>query len=283
VLPPTEGAHALTVSATDALGNTGDTSATLLADWTAPALAALDDLEVVADPDDPADRHPPGAVVEFTPAATDNFDPDPAVTCTPPSGSFFPLGSTVVTCAAADASGNASAAATFAIDVVQPPPATADVDLAYNPDRDRIRVTESHGGTIRWIGHRTLLAAVDDHETRVNLRSTDKVAGVDDLDRGLRVQYLRYDDGKRLRPTSNGYAFSSSERRDGSLKRLVIAVRAGRNAVIVKYSAADDESVVRYVDESRGKTLRVVHVDGLVIPHLRSDAGRMLIDVGSGS
>ena len=65
-------------------------------------------------------------------------------------------------------------------------------------------------------------------------------------------------------------------------KRIVIAVRAGRNAVIVKYSAGSDESFVRYVDLSRSKTLRVVRVDGLVIPHLRSDAGRMLIDVGSG-
>jgi hypothetical protein len=96
------------------------------------------------------------------------------------------------------------------------------------------------------------------------------------------VQYLRYDGGSRLRPTSNGYGFQSSERRDGSLKRLVIAVRAGRNAVVVKYSAATDQSVVRYVDEQSSKTLRVVRVDGLVIPHLRSDAGRMLIDVGSG-
>jgi hypothetical protein len=83
-----------------------------------------------------------------------------------------------------------------------------------------------------------------------------------------------------LRATSNGYAFRSSERRDGSLKRLVIAVRAGRNAVIVKYSAGSDQSVVRYLRSDR--TLRVVHVDGLVVPHLRSDAGRMLIDVGGG-
>ncbi len=283
LLPPAEGRHALTVTATDLLGNGGDTAATFLADWTAPVVAALDDLEVVADADDSSERRRPGAVVEFSPGATDNLDVSPTVTCRPESGSFFALGTTPVSCSATDANGNASAAVAFSVSVVQPPPSTADVDLAYDPDRDRVRVTEPHGGTITWAGHRTAIAAVDDHETRVNLRRTDDVAGVDDLDAGLRVQYLRYDGGRRLCPTSNGYAFSSSERRDGSLKRLVIAVRAGRNAVIVKYSAGRDQSLVRYVDLSNAETLRVVRIDGLVIPHLRSDAGRMLIDVDRGS
>ena len=79
-----------------------------------------------------------------------------------------------------------------------------------------MRVTETHGGTIDLDRPPHLTAAVDDHETRVNLRRTNDVAGVDHLDGGLRVQYLRYDGGKRLRPTSNGYAFNSSERHDGS-------------------------------------------------------------------
>jgi hypothetical protein len=108
------------------------------------------------------------------------------------------------------------------------------------------------------------------------------VADVDHLEDGLRVVYLRYDGGERLRPTSNGYAFRSTERRDGSVKRLVIVVRAGSKAVIVKYSPASDRSVVRYRDLRTDRTLRVVRADGLVIPHLRSDAGRMLIDVGGG-
>ncbi len=245
-------------------------------------VAAIDDLEVVADGDDPTDRRRAGAVVDFSAVATDNFDAEPVVTCKPASGSFFPVGTTVVSCFASDASGNGSAAVSFNVSVVEPPPSTADVDLAYDPERDRVRVTESHGGSIDWVGRRTVIASLADHVTRVNLRRTDDVAGVDHLDDGLRLQYLRYDGGRRLRPTSNGYAFSSSERRDGSVKRIVIAVRAGRNAVIVKYSAGRDQSVVRYIDLSKSTTLRVVRVDGLVIPHLRSDAGRMLIDVGGG-
>ena len=280
--PATEGQHALTVTATDQAGNTGDTAATFLADWTAPDVAALDDLEVVADDSDSAGRQGAGAVVEFAPVATDNFDAAPVVECTPASGSFFALGTTAVSCLARDASGNASTPIAFNVTVVQPPPSTADVDLAFDPDNGKIAVTESHGGTIDWAGRRTLTASVDAHQTRVNLRRTDNVADVDNLEDGLKLVYLRYDGGARLRPTSNGYAFSSQERRNGSIKRLVIAVRAGRNAVIVKYSGASDQSVVRYRDLRTDRTLRVVRVDGLVIPHLRSDAGRMLIDVGSG-
>ncbi len=47
-----------------------------------------------------------GAVVSFSAVATDLVDGDVPVTCTPPSGSSFPVGSTTVTCAATDAAGN---------------------------------------------------------------------------------------------------------------------------------------------------------------------------------
>jgi hypothetical protein len=49
-----------------------------------------------------------GEVVIFTVTATDDLDPSPSVVCTPPSGSVFPPGTTVVTCTATDASGNQS-------------------------------------------------------------------------------------------------------------------------------------------------------------------------------
>ncbi len=51
---------------------------------------------------------PDGTIVEFTATASDNCDDAPAVTCTPASGSLFPLGSTTVTCKAEDASENIS-------------------------------------------------------------------------------------------------------------------------------------------------------------------------------
>jgi hypothetical protein len=47
-----------------------------------------------------------GARVSYVVGASDNIDPDPVVACAPPSGSLFPIGTTVVKCTAADASGN---------------------------------------------------------------------------------------------------------------------------------------------------------------------------------
>jgi hypothetical protein len=50
----------------------------------------------------------PGEIVTFTVTASDCQDPSPTVVCVPPSGSFFPRGTTIVTCTATDASGNES-------------------------------------------------------------------------------------------------------------------------------------------------------------------------------
>lgn len=50
----------------------------------------------------------PGEVVQYSVTATDNLDPAPVVICVPPSGSFFPRGTTIVSCMASDASGNQS-------------------------------------------------------------------------------------------------------------------------------------------------------------------------------
>ncbi len=49
---------------------------------------------------------PAGEVVDYEVTAADDTDPDPAVTCAPPSGSTFPIGDTTVECTATDASGN---------------------------------------------------------------------------------------------------------------------------------------------------------------------------------
>ncbi len=50
-----------------------------------------------------------GRTVDYPPSLiTDSQDPSPTVSCTPPSGSMFPIGSTTVTCTATDANGNTS-------------------------------------------------------------------------------------------------------------------------------------------------------------------------------
>lgn len=74
-------------------------------DQTPPILANLPgDLTVPAE-------GPSGAAVVYTlPTATDAVDPEPTVTCAPPSGSIFPVGTTVVAGTATDNAGNSSTA-----------------------------------------------------------------------------------------------------------------------------------------------------------------------------
>ena len=53
---------------------------------------------------------PAGAIVTFTATAEDDLDPNPTVTCTPPSGSLFAIGATEVECVATDNGANTSSA-----------------------------------------------------------------------------------------------------------------------------------------------------------------------------
>jgi len=80
----------------------GDTS---LAKW-----GCRDALPVLSCPSEVVAIDPPGSapgeLVTFTVTATDDQDPTPTVVCLPPSGSFFPPGTTTVQCTATDDSGH---------------------------------------------------------------------------------------------------------------------------------------------------------------------------------
>jgi uncharacterized repeat protein (TIGR01451 family) len=68
------------------------------------------------------------------PPATDNCPAVPTTVCTPPSGSFFPVGTTTVTCTATDGAGNSSAPCTFTVKVIdnEPPTANCPANLTVN-------------------------------------------------------------------------------------------------------------------------------------------------------
>ena len=74
---------------------------------------------------------PAGVRVDYPlPAATDNVDPAPDVTCMPASGTTFPAGRTTVSCIATDRAGRTSSAlpvATFAVVVDGTPPVVTPV------------------------------------------------------------------------------------------------------------------------------------------------------------
>jgi hypothetical protein len=93
------GATTVVCTATDVSGNTGSASFTVaVSDTTPPTLTLPGTITRTV-------NAAAGAVVTFTATAADG--PTPLTpTCTPPSGSTFPLGTTSVTCSATDAAGN---------------------------------------------------------------------------------------------------------------------------------------------------------------------------------
>lgn len=96
------GQTAVTCRVSDSAGNsTSRTFNVTVADTTAPRLALPATLSISA-------TGPNGASVSYTAAATDTVDGTLAPSCSPRSGSLFPLGSNTVTCRVTDARGNQS-------------------------------------------------------------------------------------------------------------------------------------------------------------------------------
>ena len=100
------------------------------ADTTPPSITCPTNITEEAD-------QPGGKNVAYTvPTATDDVDPNPTESCSPSSGSLFPLGTTQVTCTATDASNN-SAQCTFDV-IVQdttPPSIICPSDITEEADQ----------------------------------------------------------------------------------------------------------------------------------------------------
>ncbi len=113
---------------------------------------------------------PAGSIVNFTkPTATDAIDgPIAAVTCAPPSGSTFGLGTTTVTCSATDAHGN-KGTVSFSIHVVD----TTKPSLIVPADRSIYANTPSgiysgDDGAAAFVNGASALDLVDPHPTISN-------------------------------------------------------------------------------------------------------------------
>ena len=98
------GSTAVSCSVKDKAGNPASASFKVnVADKTPPTITVPADMTVPA-------TGASGAVVKFTVSASDLVDGSVAVTCTPASGSTFPLGTTTVSCSAKDKAGNVASA-----------------------------------------------------------------------------------------------------------------------------------------------------------------------------
>lgn len=115
---------------------------------------AVNDVDVPAvTVDDRTARAPDddGARISYTATATDPQDGELPVTCAPPSGSLFPVGTTTVTCSATDSAGNTGAdTARFEVlepvvppdppDPPPPPPPASDLAVRADVSPDRTYV-----------------------------------------------------------------------------------------------------------------------------------------------
>jgi HYR domain/Family of unknown function (DUF6299) len=106
---------------------------------TPPALCIPTELTVEAATSD-------GAIVNYWSYAIDDTDPFPQVTCSPVSGSQFPVGTTTVNCTATDVSGN-QVQGSFPVTVLAPLVLGVTVDPAGTVDVKTGVVTLS--GTLR--------------------------------------------------------------------------------------------------------------------------------------
>ncbi|WP_448337800.1 HYR domain-containing protein [Chloroflexus aurantiacus] len=122
------GTTTVTCTASDAAGNVASGSFTVtVEDTTAPTLTLPDNLTREA-------SGPAGAVVTFTATASDAVSGTVPVSCTPPSGSTFAIGTTTVTCTASDAAGNV-ASGSFTVTITPPgaPPVEAPQHRLFVP------------------------------------------------------------------------------------------------------------------------------------------------------
>jgi hypothetical protein len=112
------GLNTVVASASDSKGNSASCTFTIqVCDRTPPTIHNMpNNISCVAA------TSPAGAVVTYVnPTATDIVDVPVSVTCSPASGSVFPIGSTTVMCTAIDAAGNA-ASSSFVVSVDGTPP-----------------------------------------------------------------------------------------------------------------------------------------------------------------
>jgi HYR domain len=95
------GTTTVTCSSQDDSGNSasGSFTVTITGDGVAPVLTMPSGINLPA-------TSPNGAVVDFNVTAVDAVDGPVAATCTPPSGSLFPIGTTQVKCKATDSNNN---------------------------------------------------------------------------------------------------------------------------------------------------------------------------------
>ena len=170
---------------------------------------------------------PLGAVATHAVRVTDNRDPEPTLTCTPPSGSAVPIGTTIVFCTARDAADNVSEPRSFPVEV--------RVVGHRLPHRGRDHVVGF--GTINGAQHFRLFAEAS--PTGRNARGWMSATGFYTLE--ARITCLRVE--------GNRAAIGGEITRGG-------ANRLGRGVVVIDEDNGDGEDPTAYSTSSSRPTRR---------------------------
>jgi hypothetical protein len=137
------GTTTVTVTATDSSGNTSTQTFTVtVIDNVPPAIMCPADIIRFTDPGTNV------AMVYYTVNATDNL-PGVTITCTPISGSVFPIGSSVVTCVARDAAGNTANCAFNVTINDQPPVVTVPTNMVVGADLGQCSAVVNYSVTVQ--------------------------------------------------------------------------------------------------------------------------------------
>ncbi len=217
-------------SASDAAGNSADASFDVtVVDTTPPAIDPMADILGVEA------TGPDGAVVHYTaPATSDIVDGSGVATCLPASGSTFALGTTGVTCTAADAAGNAASPVTFDVQVVDTTPPAID------PMADITVVSESGSQAVVEYATPTAVDLVDGPVPVACRPSSGSSFGMGDTTVTCQAQDSRGNQASRSFTVTVSYRFAGFFKPVENGKTN--AVKAG-SAIPLKFSLGGDQGL----------------------------------------
>lgn len=128
-----KGTNTITCTATDQSNNTATCSFTITVNDTQPPSITCPANITVSN-----DQNQCGAVVTYSPPSTSDNCPGVQLQCSPASGSFFPIGTTTVTCTSTDSSGNtATCSFTVTVQDTQKPAITCPESVAVSNDTNQ--------------------------------------------------------------------------------------------------------------------------------------------------
>jgi hypothetical protein len=233
-------------SAADAAGNSSTGTFRVTVRDTTPPVIAGTPADVTAEATSPA-----GASVTFaTPTATDLVDGIVAVSCTPGSGSTFPLGTTTVACTATDAHGN-SAAASFHVKVqdTTPPVVTVPADrVVVSPTPIAVDYTASAsdlvGGSITPTCSPASGATFPLGPTTVTCRATDAAGNTGSAAFTVTVAY---DQASGTAPAGGTISTGHTPTPSDPLETSVTTPNAGTVTIVAEVAAGTPPAGFRFL------------------------------------